>query len=68
VGLPGGLLTRLLAAGAGAVVVGVGIHLALAELHPWIIALGTLVPFAGVYLAATLVLGVGQPLRSLLRR
>jgi putative peptidoglycan lipid II flippase len=68
VGLPGGLLVRLLAAGAGATVVGVGLHLVLPELHPWVIALGTLIPFAGVYLAGTLVLGVGQPLRSLLRR
>lgn len=67
-GVGGGTLARLLMAGTGAVAVGVGLWFLLPPLHPWALALGTLVPFAGVYLGATLALGVGDPVRSLLRR
>jgi len=64
----GGVLSRLTVSAALAAAVGVGIHLLLPPVHPWVVALGTLVPFAGVYLGCTLALGVGQPLRSLLGR
>lgn len=59
-------VVRLLLAGALASAAGVGIALLLPPVHPWVEALGTLVPFVGVYLAATFALGVGGPLRSLL--
>jgi putative peptidoglycan lipid II flippase len=65
----GGDSSRLVLAAALAAAAGVGIHLVLPPgLHPWTVALGTLLPFGGVYLAATLALGVGRPLKSLLNR
>jgi putative peptidoglycan lipid II flippase len=65
----GGDFSRLVLAAALAAAAGVGIHLVLPPgLHPWTVALGTLLPFGGVYLAATLALGVGRPLKSLLNR
>jgi putative peptidoglycan lipid II flippase len=66
--LGGERFLALLGAAAAATVTGTGIHLLMPPVHPWLEALGTLVPFAGVYLAATLALGAGGPLRDLLHR
>lgn len=64
--LAGPGLGRLVAAALGAGAVGLGLHLLLPPLHPWLIALGTLVPFLGVYLVATRLMGVSGPLDGLL--
>ncbi len=66
--LTGPGLFRMIGAGLAAGAVGLGLHLALPPMHPWWVALGTLVPFAGVYLILTRVLGVSAPLDRLLRR
>ena len=66
--LAGPGLPRMILAGAIAGLVGLGLHLALPPLHPWWTALGTLLPFAGVYLILTRVLGVSGPLDGLLHR
>ncbi len=66
--LPGSGLLRLVLAGCVAGLIGVGLHLLLPPAHPWLTALGTLLPFAGVYLLLTRWLGVSGPLDGLLRR
>jgi putative peptidoglycan lipid II flippase len=68
VGLAGPAPGRLLVAGIVAGGVGLGLHLLLPPLHPWLTALGTLVPFLGVYVALTRILGVSGPLDHLLGR
>lgn len=40
----------------------------LVDAHPWIRAAGTLLPFGGVYLVATTLFGVSEPLRGLFPR
>ena len=60
-----GRLVRMCFAGAVATAVGVSVRLLLPPLHPWIAAAGTLVPFGGVYLLATALLGVSQSARDL---
>ncbi len=56
---------RLCAAGGLAVAAGMWALLLLPPLHPWVLALGTLLPFGGVYLLTTTLFGVSQPLRDL---
>ncbi|MEX0935494.1 MAG: hypothetical protein WD013_01235, partial [Gemmatimonadota bacterium] len=63
-----GRLLRITGAALAGVAVGYGAHLLLPEMHPVLRAIGTLVPFGGVYLAATLALGVAGPIRSLISR
>ena len=57
-GIERGRLLRLLAAGAVAVAAGYGGRLLVGDLHPIAVAMGTLLPFGGVYLAATRLLGL----------
>jgi len=66
--LAGPVLPRLLAAALPAAGAGLGIHLLLPPLHPWIVAMGTLLPFGVIYLALTRLLGVSGPLDALLAR
>ncbi|MFW5904674.1 MAG: murein biosynthesis integral membrane protein MurJ [bacterium] len=61
-------LGRLLASAAAAGGVGFALRLLLPDAHPWLTALGTLLPFAGVYLVLTRALGVAGPLNDLLGR
>lgn len=63
-----GALVRMIFSAALASAVGVALHVLLPAWHPWAIAVGTLVPFVGVYVTATVTLRVAQPLGSLLRR
>ncbi len=64
-GIERGRLPRLCLAGALGTVAGVSALFLLPTLHPWGLALGTLIPFGGVYLGVTALLGVSQPLREL---
>ncbi len=64
-GVPAGRLARMLLAGVLGTLAGLSALWLLPPMHPWIIALGTLLPFGGVYLIATGALGVSQPLRDL---
>ena len=64
-GIRKGRLLRMSIAGAFATAIGVGALVLLPALHPWLVALGTLVPFGGVYLLTTTLLGVSQPLHEL---
>lgn len=66
--LAGPVLPRLVAAALPAGAVGVGIQLVLPPLHPWLLAVGTLLPFGVIYLALTRILGVSGPLDALLAR
>ncbi len=66
--LGGSALPRLGFAALVAGGVALGIHLLLPPLHPWWVALGTLVPFGVIYLVLTRGLGVSGPLDRLLRR
>ncbi len=61
-----GHLWRLLLAGSVAGGIGLGIRIALPPLHPWLMALATLLPFGVVYLFMTRMLGVSGPLERLL--
>lgn len=64
-GISGGRLLRMCAAGGLATGAGVSVLLLLPPLlHPWVLALGTLIPFGGVYLLTSALLGVSQPLRD----
>lgn len=63
--LAGPGFARLVLAGAAAGGVGLAAHLLLPPAHPWLVALGTLVPFGGVYLGMTRLLGVSGPLDGL---
>jgi putative peptidoglycan lipid II flippase len=64
---PGTLIRLWIAAGMGcAAALAAGFLLGGA--HPWIQAAGTLLPFGGVYLIATIRLRVSDPLRGLLPR
>jgi len=64
-GMGGGRLVRLLLAGALGAGTGVLSLLIIPDVHPWLRALGTLVPFGSVYLMFTVLFGVSQPLRDL---
>lgn len=66
--LAGTGFSRLVLAGCVAGIIGSGLHALLPPAHPWLTALGTLLPFAGVYLLLTRWLGVSGPLDGLLRR
>jgi putative peptidoglycan lipid II flippase len=63
-----GRLLRLLIAGTAATIAGLGADLLLPVTGPWVRALGTLVPFGGVYLVTAALLGVSEPLGNLLSR
>ncbi len=67
-GVSRGTLLRMALCASLAAGVGAGAHLLLPPTHPWIEAAGTLVPFLGVYLLATMALGVATPIHSLLSR
>jgi len=66
-GIPLGLLARLWGAAAGGIAVGLGVSLAVANLHPVFRAIVVLLPFGVVYLGLTQVLGVAEA-RALLQR
>ena len=57
-GMARGRLPRLLAAGLLATAAGYGGELFFADLHPVLAAVGTLLPFGAVYLAATRLFGL----------
>jgi putative peptidoglycan lipid II flippase len=63
-----GRLLRLLIAGTAATIAALGADLVLPVTGPWVRALGTLVPFGGVYLLTAALLGVSEPLGNLLSR
>lgn len=64
-GVSGGILVRMMVAGGLAVTTGAGLALVLPPLHP-VLGAAIILPVAGlVYGGATLVLGVGEPLREL---
>jgi putative peptidoglycan lipid II flippase len=59
-------LGRMVLAGGVAAGVGLLLNWLLPPAHPWLIALGTLVPFVGVYVLLTRALGVAGPLKDLM--
>jgi putative peptidoglycan lipid II flippase len=65
VGMARGKLARLLLSGALGTGAGLLASQAIPDVHPWALALGTLLPFGLVYLFSTTLLGVSQPLQDL---
>jgi len=61
-GIAGARLLRMCAAGGFGTGAGLLALLLLPPLHPWVLALGTLIPFGGVYLLTSALLGVSQSL------
>jgi putative peptidoglycan lipid II flippase len=62
------MLVRCTLAGGLGCAVGLGAGIVLRGASPWILAAGTLLPFGGVYLLATTLFGVSEPLRGLAPR
>ncbi len=57
---------KMVGAAISAGVIGLGLHLLIPPVHPWLLAVGTLVPFVGVYLGMTRLLGVAGTLEGIL--
>ncbi len=66
-GLPGGFVARLWAAAVAASAAGWGLKLLAGARHPVLVAAAVLIPYAGIYFAGTMLLGVGEA-REFVRR
>lgn len=66
--IAGSGLPRMIGAASSAGVLALALRLLLPPVHPWLVALGTLVPFVGVYLGMTRLLGVAGTLEGILGR